>query len=160
MTNERYVHNLLLAGIGGKVSKPVIFFLNCARNQISGALIMYKLSVSKYISAAHQLNEYDGPCARIHGHNWKIQIDVQAEILSKTGIAIDFNDLERWLWQIIGPFDHQLINTMTPFDHLNPTAENLVKYIFEEMKKKLPEGARLARVSAWETDSCMVSYEE
>ena len=121
---------------------------------------MYKLSVNKYIAAAHQLNEYDGPCARIHGHNWKFQIDVLAEQLDKTGITVDFNDLEKWLWQIIGPFDHQLINTVTPFDQINPTAENLVKYTFEEMKKRLPADVTLLRVSAWETENCMVAYEE
>ena len=121
---------------------------------------MYTLSVSQYISAAHQLNDYDGPCSRIHGHNWKVQIDVRAHSLDNTGIAVDFNDLEKWLWQIIGPLDHQLINTVPPFDRLNPTAENLVQYIFTEMKKRLPSGVTLVRVSAWETDSCMVSYEE
>ena len=121
---------------------------------------MYTLSVNKSISAAHQLQDYNGPCARIHGHNWKIQIDVYTEKLDERGIAVDFNDLEKWLWQIVGPFDHQLINTVKPFDRVNPTAENLALYIFKEMKKRLPAGVRLARVSAWETENCMVSYEE
>ena len=121
---------------------------------------MYTLSVIKYISAAHQLNNYDGPCARIHGHNWKIQIDVRADILDELGIAVDFNDLEKWLWEIIGPFDHQLLNSIPPFDKINPTAEHIVKYVFGQMKKRLQDKAILLRVTAWETDSCMVSYEE
>jgi 6-pyruvoyltetrahydropterin/6-carboxytetrahydropterin synthase len=121
---------------------------------------MYTLSVNTYISAAHHLNNYEGPCARVHGHNWKIQIDVRAETLNKAGIAVDFSDLEKWLWQIVGAFDHQMINSVPPFDKINPTAENLVKYTFDEMKKKLPAQVTLIRVSAWETDSCMVSYEE
>ena len=121
---------------------------------------MYTLSVNTYISAAHQLNDYDGPCARIHGHNWKIQIEVRADTLDKIGISVDFNDLEKWLWQIVGPLDHQLINTVPPFDKINPTAENIVKYTFDQMKKQLPGHVTLLRVSAWETDSCLVSYEE
>jgi 6-pyruvoyltetrahydropterin/6-carboxytetrahydropterin synthase len=121
---------------------------------------MYTLSVNKYISAAHQLNDYNGPCARIHGHNWKIQVDVRVAYLDNIGIAVDFNDLDDWLWQIIGPFDHQLINSVPPFDKINPTAENLVKFIFEQLKERLPQGVTPFRVTACETDSCMVSYEE
>ena len=121
---------------------------------------MYTLAVEKIISMAHQLKGYQGPCANIHGHNWKFRIQVTSNQLNRLGIAIDFVDLERWLWEIIGPFDHHLINRIPPFDNLNPTAENLVKYIYEEMKSRLPETVMLQKVTAWETDGCMVSYEE
>jgi 6-pyruvoyltetrahydropterin/6-carboxytetrahydropterin synthase len=121
---------------------------------------MYTLAVEKDISMAHQLNDYQGPCARIHGHNWKFRIECNAEHLDELGIAIDFIDIEKWLEEILNPFDHNLINLIPPFDKTNPTAENLVKYVFEEMKTKLPDTIELRRVSAWETESCMVSYEE
>ena len=61
---------------------------------------------------------------------------------------------------MIGPFDHQLINSVAPFDELNPTAENLVKYIYDQLKAMLTDNVSLRKVSVWETDEYMVSYEE
>jgi 6-pyruvoyltetrahydropterin/6-carboxytetrahydropterin synthase len=121
---------------------------------------MYTLSVEKIISCAHQLREYDGPCARVHGHNWRIKIEVQSENLDNNGIAIDFSELDAKLWDVIGPFDHQMINTIPPFDTLNPTAENLVKFIYEQLKLKFSDQISLKKVSVWETDQYMVSYED
>jgi 6-pyruvoyltetrahydropterin/6-carboxytetrahydropterin synthase len=121
---------------------------------------MYTLSVEKIISTAHQLKEYDGPCARVHGHNWKVRLEVQSNDLNAVGIAIDFTELDEKLWEVIGPFDHQLINSVPPFDELNPTAENLVKYIYDQVKIKLTENVSISKVSVWETDEYMVSYEE
>ena len=121
---------------------------------------MYTLSVEKMISSAHQLNKYEGPCAHIHGHNWKIKVFVQSESLEKSGIALDFSDLDQLLLQIVEPFDHQLINTIPPFDKINPTAENIVKYIYDRMKSMLPDQVSLKNVSIWETENYSVSYKE
>jgi len=121
---------------------------------------MYKLSVDKVISTAHQLRDYDGPCAQVHGHNWKVRLEVQSEDIDKSGIAIDFTELDEKLWEVIGPFDHQMINSIQPFDKINPTAENLVKYIYTQLKTKLIDNVSIKKVSIWETDEYMVSYEE
>jgi 6-pyruvoyltetrahydropterin/6-carboxytetrahydropterin synthase len=121
---------------------------------------MYTLSVEKVISTAHQLRKYDGPCARVHGHNWRVKLEVQAKDVDEIGITIDFTELDKKLWEVIGPFDHQLINSVPPFDKINPTAENLVKYIYRQLKINLSEKVSLLRISIWETDEYMVSYEE
>jgi 6-pyruvoyltetrahydropterin/6-carboxytetrahydropterin synthase len=121
---------------------------------------MFTLSVEKVISTAHQLRNYDGPCARVHGHNWRVKLEVQSKDVEKTGIAVDFTELDKKLWEVIGPFDHQLINSVPPFDKINPTAENLVKFIYNQLKKNLSEKVSLLRISIWETDEYMVSYEE
>ena len=121
---------------------------------------MYTLSVEKTISTAHQLRDYNGPCANIHGHNWKVKVEVQSEVVDDMGIVIDFTSLDEKLWEVIGPFDHQLINLVAPFDKLNPTAENLVKFIYERLQNILTEKVSLRKVSVWETDEYMVSYEE
>jgi 6-pyruvoyltetrahydropterin/6-carboxytetrahydropterin synthase len=121
---------------------------------------MYILSVEKMISSAHQLYKYDGPCAKIHGHNWKIKVIVESESLQESGIALDFGNLGQLLLQIVEPFDHQLINTIPPFDKVNPTAENIVKYIYDRMKAILPNHVSLKKVSIWETENYSVSYEE
>ena len=121
---------------------------------------MYTLSVNKSISTAHRLDDYQGVCARIHGHNWKICLEVVAAKLDRTGIAIDFTELENVLWQIIGKFDHQLLNDVPPFDQLNPTAENIARYVYQEAQKSLNSEIKVAKVTIWETENTLVSYEE
>jgi 6-pyruvoyltetrahydropterin/6-carboxytetrahydropterin synthase len=121
---------------------------------------MFSLSVEKMISAAHQLRNYDGPCANVHGHNWRVKVEVQSNKVDEIGIVMDFATLDEKLWEVIGPYDHQLINSLPPFDNLNPTAENLVKYIYEKLQNILGEEVKLRKVSIWETDEYVVSYEE
>jgi len=121
---------------------------------------MYTLSIERKISTAHQLRDYNGPCARTHGHNWRIKLDIQCDTLDDTGIAIDFTNLDKKLWEVINPFDHQLINSIPPFDKLNPTAENLVKYFYDQLQTSLADEVSIKKVSLWETDEYMVSYEE
>jgi 6-pyruvoyltetrahydropterin/6-carboxytetrahydropterin synthase len=130
------------------------------QKRIVEAFRMYIIAVDKMISAAHQLHDYDGPCARIHGHNWKVRVEVRADASDDSGITLDFNELESWLEKITARFDHQLINSIPPFDKLNPTAENLVKYIYNQMKEQLPPAMTMYRTSIWETENYMVSYEE
>lgn len=120
---------------------------------------MYTLSVETMISTAHRLRDYEGPCARIHGHNWQIRLEVQSADIDDVGIVMDFTTLEKYLQQVISPFDHQLINDISPFDQLNPTAENLSKYIYDRIQTLLPSQIKIKKVSVWETERFMVSYE-
>jgi 6-pyruvoyltetrahydropterin/6-carboxytetrahydropterin synthase len=119
---------------------------------------MYTVTIEKSFCASHQLRDYDGPCARLHGHNWKVRVEVTAQMLDKAGMAMDFVDLESVTWGIIGNLDHQHLNDLPPFDKINPTAENVVRFIFENMSTKLPENIALQRVDLWETEMYKVSY--
>jgi 6-pyruvoyltetrahydropterin/6-carboxytetrahydropterin synthase len=121
---------------------------------------MYLLAIEKTISAAHYLRDYKGPCERLHGHNWKVRVEVNARQLNEIGIAIDFEELEKLTWKVIGPFDHQNFNELAPFDKLNPTAENIVKYIYDKLNSILPEGLQLHKITLWENESYMVAYGE
>jgi 6-pyruvoyltetrahydropterin/6-carboxytetrahydropterin synthase len=121
---------------------------------------MFRLSSKKMISAAHILRDYDGPCARLHGHNWHIKIDVLSDTLDNVGLAIDFKDLDDILWQVAGPFDHNNFNDFPPFDKINPTAENISRYFFNEIKKRLPENVTLEKITIWETEDYLVEYFE
>jgi len=120
---------------------------------------MYRLSIELTISAAHQLRDYEGSCARLHGHNWRIRVEVTADKLNKAGIAIDFIDLKKIAWQVIGRFDHNNFNIIAPFDKVNPTAENIAKYFFDEIKSLLPDGTDLSVIEIWETDKYKVAYD-
>ncbi len=121
---------------------------------------MYKLSIDTMISASHYLRDYSGPCQRVHGHNWKIQVVVTGEDLNATGMVIDFKDLTDLTWSVVGKFDHQMLNEVEPFTEMNPTAENMARYFFREIGKKLPAGVRMAAIRLWETDKYMVEYSE
>jgi len=121
---------------------------------------MYRLSCETTISAAHFLREYKGPCANLHGHNWKIKVEVSAIELNNIGLAIDFYDLKKITWKVVGEFDHQNFNEIPPFDKINPTAENIVKYFYEKIAERLPAGIKMESLKIWETEKYLVEYSE
>jgi 6-pyruvoyltetrahydropterin/6-carboxytetrahydropterin synthase len=121
---------------------------------------MYKLSTLLNFSSAHYLSNYEGDCARLHGHNWKVKVGVSADKLNKTGMALDFKDLNDIAWKVIGKFDHQVINEVKPFDKINPTAENLARYFYEEIQKALPVNIKIEKIGLWETEKYLVEYSE
>ncbi|NOX88703.1 MAG: 6-carboxytetrahydropterin synthase QueD [Calditrichaeota bacterium] len=121
---------------------------------------MYKLAIETMISASHFLSDYRGPCQRIHGHNWKIQVEITGDQLNKTGMVIDFKDLSDLTWSVVGKYDHQSLNELPPFDRMNPTAENMARYFFKEIDKILPAGVKMRAIRLWETDKYMVEYTE
>ncbi len=121
---------------------------------------VYKLSIETTISAAHLLREYEGPCSRLHGHNWKIRVEVSSNELNEHGIAIDILDLKNLTWKVIGPFDHNNFNDIVPFDEINPTAENIVKFFYDEIGKLLPSNIMLISIRLWETEKYAVEYQK
>ncbi len=121
---------------------------------------MYKLSIETAISAAHFLKEYSGACSRVHGHNWKIQVTVSATRTDRADMVIDFKDLKDLTWQVVGKFDHQMINEVPPFDGQNPTAENLSRYFYHEIARLLPEHVSMYSIRLWETEKYLLEYSE
>lgn len=111
------------------------------------------LRVKEKFDAAHQLNDYEGKCARIHGHTWKVEVYIQVEEIQPNGISIDFYDIKSYLREFLP--DHQLINDY--LDMKYPTAENLIQYFYTEIKKKFPG---LIKIVLWETENNGVEYSE
>lgn len=121
---------------------------------------MYILKTIVSFSAAHSLRGYIGDCARIHGHNWKIEAEVHTPELNDIGIGIDFKDVKNSMRQIIEPLDHQYLNELAPFDKLNPTAENIAKWFFDKLAPQINHGKiELAAITLWETDKSSIRYE-
>jgi 6-pyruvoyltetrahydropterin/6-carboxytetrahydropterin synthase len=119
---------------------------------------MYILSIEKSFCAGHQLRDYNGPCARLHGHNWQVRVEVATDKLDRVGISIDFEELESITWDVLKPLDHNHLNDIPPFNKINPTAENIARYIYEAVQLKLPNSVKLQRVDVWETETYKVSY--
>ncbi len=124
---------------------------------------MFRLKVSNYFSAAHYLKNYQGQCENLHGHNWKVELTVEGEILNETEILIDFKILKSVLKEIFTELDHRLLNDHPYFIQKNPSSENLAKFIFTKAKELLKTypTVKVKEVAVFETDkACAIYFEE
>ncbi len=112
-------------------------------------------------SAAHQLRGYKGECEKLHGHNWKVQVYVIAERLNEIDIAIDFHELKRLTDEVIAPLDHGFLNDIFPFTEKNPSSENIAKWIYDSLRKRLnDDNIHLSAVTVWESETSSAAYFE
>lgn len=119
----------------------------------------YTLTVNTEFAAAHTLRGYPGACARMHGHNWKVETEVTASDLDNVGMAVDFKAMKKAANEVGDRLDHYYLNEIPPFDNLNPTAENIARYFYEELSKILNnERVTVSAVTIWETDRARVRY--
>ncbi len=123
---------------------------------------MYKISVQKKFSASHIIKDYPGECGRLHGHNWNVKVTVKAKELDNFGMAIDFKKLSQILNEVIKKLDHYHLNDIPPFTQIQPTAENLARFFYEEIKSKLTEykNIEIDSVEIWETEKYSAIYQE
>jgi 6-pyruvoyltetrahydropterin/6-carboxytetrahydropterin synthase len=124
---------------------------------------MFEVTVEETFAAGHALRNYHGKCENVHGHNYKVRASLEGEQLDEAGLLVDFNDVKRVLNEIIDRVDHKFLNDVAPFDTLNPSAENMARWFYEEMAKGLAAApvktdARLAEVRIWETDTSVAAY--
>lgn len=122
---------------------------------------MYEVSIKTGFSAAHQLRLYNGKYENLHGHNWIAKVMVEADELDAMGVGIDFVKLKQFVEEILGQLDYQNINEIPPFDELNPSAENIARWLFLKLKDKVnTAGTRVKRVEIFEMEGCGASYFE
>ena len=122
---------------------------------------MFVLKIVTDFASAHSLRNYPGDCARLHGHNWQVEVSVCSNVLDDNGIAIDFREIKTQTKLVIKRLDHQYLNEIKPFDVLNPTAENIAKYFFEEVGLLInSENVKVKEVLIWETPRSAVTYSE
>src|ERR1700691_787907 len=117
---------------------------------------MFHVSVEETFSAGHALRGYKGKCENPHGHNYRVRVTVEGPQLDSIGLLCDFTHLKRILRELIGGVDHKFLNDQSPFDVVNPSAENLAKFFYDQTSqqmKTMPDGARIARVTVWEPDT-------
>jgi len=122
---------------------------------------MFEVTIEQTFAAGHALRNYRGKCENVHGHNYRCQVTVEGRELDQIGLLIDFVTLKKALQTVIDRLDHQWLNEFPPFDVLNPSAENIAKYFYDEVSGKLtglPPGARVTDVVVWETDTAMAKY--
>jgi len=120
---------------------------------------MFEISVRSHFSAAHRLVGHEGACARLHGHNWEVEVFVAGERLNSIGILVDFRHVKDALQEAMGTLDHRDLNALPELGSANPTSENLARYLFEALSARLDgPGSRVARVRVSETPGTSASY--
>jgi len=122
---------------------------------------MFQVSVEETFSAGHALRGYKGKCENVHGHNYRVRVTLEGPQLDSVGLLVDFTQLKKVIREIMGRLDHQFMNDLEPFTTVNPSAENVAKYFYDEVTRKLkdlPPGARVTDVLLWETDTSRAQY--
>jgi 6-pyruvoyltetrahydropterin/6-carboxytetrahydropterin synthase len=111
----------------------------------------WTLNVRDHFSAAHYLREYHGKCEKVHGHTFRVEVRIEVAELDATGLGIDFVLIKEKLASVLP--DHKLLNEVYDF---NPSAENLARRFFQDLKPIFPVKA----VTVWESEDASATYAE
>ncbi len=122
---------------------------------------MYEVSVRTDFSSAHHVRGHAGKCATPHGHNWEVEVFFRGENLTDIGMLEDFRVLKEKIRHILRKVDHKDLNRLEEFASLNPTSENIARWIYGQMAKD-PQDARyrVSRVRVREGAATMATYWE
>jgi 6-pyruvoyltetrahydropterin/6-carboxytetrahydropterin synthase len=125
---------------------------------------MFEVTVEDSFAAGHYLRNYRGKCENPHGHNYKVRVTLAGKNLDKAGLLLDFKDLREVMREVIDRLDHQMLNDIEPFKDLNPSAENLAKYLYDQTNSSLRQIANgrvhVKDVTVFETDTTTAKYSE
>ncbi len=99
---------------------------------------MFEVRVETDFAAAHFLQDYNGKCENLHGHNYLVRVHVAGPELNSGGMLLDFTRLKKALRDVCGKLDHTNLNDLEYFQN-NPSAERIAMYICQELLKLLPE---------------------
>jgi 6-pyruvoyltetrahydropterin/6-carboxytetrahydropterin synthase len=125
---------------------------------------MYEVTVEDSFAAGHYLRNYRGKCENPHGHNYKVRVTLRGAELDKAGLLLDFKDLKDVMKEVIDRLDHQMLNEIEPFNAVNPSAENLAKYFYDQASARLNSITNgrvgISDVTIWETDTTNARYSE
>ena len=121
----------------------------------------YTLKILADFASAHTLRDYPGDCSRMHGHNWKLEVEVTATALNEHGMGMDFKTIKTAARELAKTLDHRYLNDIPPFDTVNPTAENIAQYFYQNLSTTLNiDTAKISGVTLWETDRACERYSE
>lgn len=122
---------------------------------------MYDVVIEQDIASAHQLRGYKGKCENLHGHNWRIRIEVSTPQLDDIGLALDFTELKSVLNSVLEIYDHAMLNELPDFRDVNPTSENMARIVYKKCGEKLANRpVRMKSVTVWESSRAFVRYYE
>lgn len=118
---------------------------------------MFQVKVIDEFSGAHNLRGYKGKCESLHGHNWKVELAVSSKTPGLSGMVVDFKELKSLLKNVLKELDHKYLNQLPYFKRVNPTSENIAKFIYMKIRRSIKK--KKIKITVWETDSSCASYE-
>lgn len=114
---------------------------------------MYYVSKRMEIAGSHKLTlDYDSPCRNLHGHNWIVTVYCKAETLCHNGMVVDFAKVKK---AVHNKLDHCNLNELVDF---NPTAENIAKWVVEQVNPLCCETGSCYKVSVQESEGNIAEY--
>jgi 6-pyruvoyltetrahydropterin/6-carboxytetrahydropterin synthase len=120
---------------------------------------MYEITVTSHFSGAHRLRYLHGKCEELHGHNWKVEVSVVSNRLGKEGVVTDFGILKQKVEKVLKLLDHTYLNDLPYFSGIEPSSENIAKYIYDKLKNDLKGNpGSLNKVTAWESETASATY--
>ena len=125
---------------------------------------MFEVTVEAGFSSGHYLRNYRGKCENPHGHNYRVFVTLVGMELDEAGLLLDFKLLKQVMRPVVDRLDHQMINDLEPFTTMNPSAENLARYFYQETAKQLEEmtagRVKVKDCTLYETDTSFARYYE
>ncbi|HEV2646061.1 MAG TPA: 6-carboxytetrahydropterin synthase QueD [Acidobacteriaceae bacterium] len=125
---------------------------------------MFEVTVEAGFSSGHYLRNYKGKCENPHGHNYRVLVTLAGAELDQAGLLLDFKVLKTLLRPVVDYLDHQMINDLEPFTEVNPSAENLARYFYDETARELQQitggRVRIKDCTIFETDTSFARYYE
>ena len=123
---------------------------------------MFEVTIEAGFSSGHYLRNYHGKCENPHGHNYRVLVTLAGAELDETGLLLDFKLLKNLLKPVVDYLDHQMINDLAPFTELNPSAENLARYFYDQTSLQL-QALTIGRVrvkdcTVFEPDTSFARY--
>lgn len=119
---------------------------------------MYRIAKQFKFSASHQLGYLpDGhKCARLHGHNYRIEVEIMGTEVDANGFLVDFGEMGKFKDLLDRAYDHRHLNeVLSSPDGRETTAENLASNFFAQARQYWPG---VSKVTVWETPDCWASY--
>ena len=115
---------------------------------------MFTVTKRMEVAGAHCLNlPYDSKCRNLHGHNWRIEVEVQSSCLNDEGMVIDFTKIK----EVVGQLDHAYLNDIPGIGQ--PTAEHIAQWIAGKIDALPDMGyARVSKVTVQESEGNIACY--
>jgi len=121
---------------------------------------VFEIIIKSEFAAAHYMKNYSGKCSKLHGHNWTVEVKIEDK-LNDEGMVLDFDIAKQALAAVLEELDHSLLNEVSEFGDVNPTTENIAKYIYNKLMTKTQIGQKqkkVKEVKVYETGATAAVY--
>jgi len=135
----------------------------------------YRVTKRYEFDAAHRLCDYDGPCGRVHGHRYALEVTLEGKKLDEMGILFDFSQINSLIKPLLEEWDHHLLlwrdDPLCKNKEMSavvlssrPTAEVMAclawEIVVRSMDAQRIENVWIVNIRVYETPNCWVDYSD